>query len=207
VLQIWRGGLASHGATIGLLLMMWYYTRRLGQSFIEGCDRLTFSAALAATLVRVGNFLNSEIVGRVTDQSWGVRFPRYDHDAALAPLRHPSQMYEVVLGLAVMGGLWLADRLAGREKRPRGLLIATFFALYFTGRFFVEFFKEYQTLSADFPLTMGQCLSLPAALAGYAGIVWSIRRGVPAHWVVAETAKPRPASKPGRKKRRKRKKR
>ena len=205
VFQIWKGGLASHGATIGLVLAVWYHARRFGQPFLEGADRFSFAAALGATLVRVGNFLNSEIVGRVTDGTWGVRFPRYDRDVIPAPLRHPSQLYEVGLGLAVLGGLWVVDRLAGRENRPRGLLAATFFALYFTGRFIVEFFKEYQTLTPDFPLTMGQCLSIPAALLGYVGVVWSIKRGEKAGWGVPE--QPKQISRPkggGGKKRKKR---
>lgn len=187
--QIWKGGLASHGATLGLLVAIYWYARRHRQSYIESLDRFSFSAALGATLVRVGNFFNSEIVGRVTDQTWGVRFPRYDH-VANPPLRHPSQLYEVLLGLSVIGALWLIDRAAGKEKRPRGLLIASFFALYFSGRFVVEFWKEYQTLPTSWPLTMGQFLSIPMALLGWAAVVWSIKRKVPAAWNPAEDAAP-----------------
>jgi len=205
IFMIWKGGLASHGATIGLILGMFHYASRKGQTWLECSDRFSFAAALGATLVRAGNFVNSEIVGRVTDGTWGVRFPRYDHDAVQAPLRHPSQLYEVGLGLAVLGSLWVIDRAAGREERPRGLLVASFCALYFTGRFFVEWFKEYQTLSQSFPLTMGQCLSIPAALAGWWGIRWSLKRRLPAGWVVKAKPKPRPAGKGKRKKKRKRK--
>src|SRR5690606_14746608 len=148
------GGLASHGAVVGLIVAMWLFTKRRGVPFLEGADRFAFSAALGATLVRLGNFFNSEIVGRKTDGDWGVRFPHFDGDNA--PLRHPSQVYEVVVGLFVMLCLYWVDRWAGKEKRPRGLLISVFFALYFAGRFTVEFFKEYQTLSPESsPLTMG----------------------------------------------------
>jgi phosphatidylglycerol---prolipoprotein diacylglyceryl transferase len=189
VLQIWKGGLASHGATIGLVLAMALYCRRRSIPFIEGSDRFAFSAALGATLVRVGNFLNSEVVGRVTDQSWGVRFPRYDRVPA-PPLRHPSQIYETVLGCAVIGILYLVDKRLGEEKRPRGALIATFFATYFTGRFIVEFFKDYQTLDpATSPLTMGQYLSIPLALVGYIGLYVSIKKHVPARWPKTESAR------------------
>jgi phosphatidylglycerol---prolipoprotein diacylglyceryl transferase len=149
--RIWEGGLASHGGTIGLLLGMWLFTKLRRQSFVEGCDRFAFSAALGATLIRIGNFFNSEIVGRGTDQTWGVRFVRHDglegcQDAELLPtcLRHPSQIYEALMGIAIIGILWLTDRALGKEKRPRGVLISMFFALYFTGRFIVEYWKDFQ---------------------------------------------------------------
>ncbi|MBU2546997.1 MAG: prolipoprotein diacylglyceryl transferase [Proteobacteria bacterium] len=188
VLEVWKGGLASHGATIGLLLAIWYYARRHGQSYAECLDRFCFSAALAATLVRIGNFFNSEIVGRPTDGTWGVRFPRYDMvPAAEAPLRHPTQLYEAAMGLAVLGLLLWVDRRLGGEKRPRGAITATFGAAYFTGRFVVEFFKAHQALPDAFPLTMGQLLSIPAALFGF-GWLWRIYRNpVPSHWNVVET--------------------
>jgi prolipoprotein diacylglyceryltransferase len=139
------------------------------QSFIEGCDRFAFSAALGATLVRIGNFFNSEIEGRITGGNWGVRFPRYDR-VADPPLRHPSQTYEVILGLLVMAALVGVDRALGKEKRPRGVMISLFMALYFTGRFCVELFKGYQPGEAAAGLTTGQWLSLLPAALGYAGL-------------------------------------
>lgn len=184
VFQIWTGGLASHGAVIGLILAMWLFTKRRGVPFLEGADRFAFSAALGATLVRLGNFMNSEIVGReVPDQSWGVRFPRYDVTALEPPLRYPSQLFEVALGLLVMACLFIADRALGREKRPRGALISVFFLVYFTGRFVVEFFKEFQTtIDETTPLTMGQYLSIPGIVLGVIGLVWSLKRKEPVGW-------------------------
>jgi phosphatidylglycerol---prolipoprotein diacylglyceryl transferase len=183
LLQIHKGGLASHGATLGLVFAMWLFCRRKRQSFLEGADRFSYSAALGATLVRLGNLFNSEIVGRKTDQSWGFYFPRYDRDAVEPVYRHPSQIYEITLGLLVMLSLYLVDNKLGKEKRPRGVMIATFFAVYFTGRFVVEYFKEYQVASEEgFPLTRGQLLSILPALAGYYGIAWSLKKQIPAHW-------------------------
>lgn len=183
VFQIWTGGLASHGAVVGLIVAMWLFTKRRGVPFLEGADRFAFSAALGATLVRLGNFFNSEIVGRVVpDQSWGVRFPRYDHQLAVAPLRYPTQLFEVALGLFVLLCLWLADRATGKENRPRGLLISVFFLVYFAGRFLVEFFKEFQTLQETSALTMGQILSIPGFLIGVGGVIWSLKERVPAEW-------------------------
>lgn len=179
--KIWEGGLASHGATIGLLFAMFLFTKFRRQSFIEGCDRFAFSAALGAILVRIGNLFNSEIVGRPTNADWGVRFPRYDH-VAEPPLRHPSQLYEAALGILVMIALLVADRALGKEKRPRGAMIALFMALYFTGRFLVEFVKEYQPGETAVGLTTGQWLSLLPALAGYLGLLWSLKKWVPAKW-------------------------
>lgn len=183
VLQIWTGGLASHGAVIGLIIAMWLFTKRRGISFFEGSDRFAFSAALGATLVRLGNFFNSEIVGRqVPDQSWGVRFPRYDTHMAEAPLRYPTQLLEFLLGLSVLLALYVTDRMAGREKRPRGLLISMFFLLYFAGRFTVEFVKEFQPEETHGLLTMGQLLSIPGFFIGVFGVFASLRSKVPAGW-------------------------
>jgi phosphatidylglycerol:prolipoprotein diacylglycerol transferase len=179
--MIHEGGLASHGATIGLLLAMYLFTKLRRQSFVEGCDRFAFSAALGSILVRIGNFFNSEIVGRKTNADWGVRFPRYDR-VLDPPLRHPSQIYEVGLGLCVMAALLIADRALGKEKRPRGVLMSLFMALYFTGRFVVEFFKEYQPGESTVGLTTGQWLSLLPALLGYAGIYLSFKKNIPAKW-------------------------
>jgi prolipoprotein diacylglyceryltransferase len=77
--------------------------------------------------------------------------------------------------MLVLAALYLIDKRLGREKRPRGALIASFFALYFTGRFLIEFFKEVEGVSPRSPLTMGQMLSLPGMLIGYAGLCWSLR--------------------------------
>jgi prolipoprotein diacylglyceryl transferase len=180
IFKIWTGGLASHGAVIGLVLVMYLFTRRHGVPFLEGADRFAFSATLGATLVRVGNFFNSEILGRPTNSDWGIRFPLAD--GANAPLRYPTQLYEIALGLFVMLVLYLVDRRL-KETRPRGLLISLFFALYFAGRFVIEFYKEYQVFSAaETPLTMGQYLSIPGFLLGVYGVQWSLRTRLPAGW-------------------------
>jgi phosphatidylglycerol---prolipoprotein diacylglyceryl transferase len=201
VFKIWTGGLASHGAVLGLIFVMWLFCKRKGIPFIEGSDRFSYSATLGATLVRVGNLMNSEIVGRKTDQSWGFQFPRYDRDLAVIPYRYPTQIAEIVLGCAVMAGLYFIDKRLGEEKRPRGAMIASFFALYFTGRFFVEFYKEYEgPLEAGSALTMGQVLSVPGILIGWIGLYLAIKKKLPARWPQAaddeqEAPKPKKKSK------------
>jgi len=182
VFKIWTGGLASHGAALGLATAMYLFTKRRGISYLEGCDRFAFSGALGSALVRLGNFFNSEIVGRATDQTWGVRFLRYDHGQNIQ-YRHPSQLYEFVMGLAILGVLYLADKKLGKEKRPRGAMISLYFALYFSGRFLVEFVKEYQPGEVQRMLTMGQVLSIPGILLGLYGLVWSFKKRIPAGWV------------------------
>jgi prolipoprotein diacylglyceryl transferase len=188
IFKIWTGGLASHGAVLGLILAMFLFTRRRGIPFFEGADRFSFSAALGAGLVRLGNLLNSEIVGRrVPDQSWGFRFQRYIEDSHFdpRPLRYPTQIAEMLLGFGILGLLYLFDKSLKGEKRPRGALISLFFALYFTGRFFVEFYKEFEGnggMPLGLPITMGQLLSLPGVLIGLIGLAISFKKKIPVGW-------------------------
>jgi phosphatidylglycerol:prolipoprotein diacylglycerol transferase len=196
IFMIWTGGLASHGAVVGLIIAMYLFTKRRGVPFLEGSDRFAFSATLGATVVRIGNLLNSEIVGRVVpDQSWGMKFPRADIQGSLERLsftaeelagvkyRYPSQLYEIALGLAVFAGLFIADRAMGKEKRPRGALISWFFVLYFGGRLFTEQYKEIEALDPSSMITMGQWLSFPGLLLGLYGLYRAYKRKEPAGWV------------------------
>jgi phosphatidylglycerol:prolipoprotein diacylglycerol transferase len=167
ILKFWRGGLASHGAIAGLIIAMWYYSRRYKMPMLEAIDIVSVPIAIGSSLIRLGNFFNSEIVGRATDVPWAIIFIRYDSEMGLPPTpRHPSQLYEVVMGLTVFVLLYLADRRFGGHC-PTGLKTGILFASYFTLRFFVEFFKEYQVLYPSFPLTMGHLLSIPFAILGF----------------------------------------
>jgi phosphatidylglycerol:prolipoprotein diacylglycerol transferase len=163
IIKIWRGGLSSHGAVIGGLtaIFLYSYIKKIPWHFV--LDSNAFVAALVATLVRIGNFLNSEIVGRVTDLPWCVHFVRFRDEGKYC--RHPSQLYEAAFGLAILLGLILLDRKLGK-RRPPGLLSGFFLVSYFSCRFLVEFVKEYQALPAGSPLTMGQYLSIPFFLSG-----------------------------------------
>ena len=177
LLKIWHGGLASHGALVGLTIALVLFARRHKLRLLEVMDRFAFSAAVGAAGIRLGNFLNSEILGRPADVPWAVIFPRADVE--LIP-RHPSQLYEFALGLAILGALVLVDRLAGKEKRPLGLLTGVFLTLYFAGRFCVEFFKDIQEAwERDLLLTQGQMLSVVPFLAGAALLAWALTRRCP----------------------------
>lgn len=179
--QFREGGIASHGGALAILVGTWAFAKFKRIPWLEVTDRTALAVALGTATIRIGNLFNSEVVGRLTDQTWGVRFPYYDVALDPAPLRHPSQLYEFALGMAILGLLYVVDRRFG-EGRPRGLLTALYFALYFLGRFVIEFVKEYQALPTDAPLTMGQLLSVPLSVAGFVtvAIVW--RRNAPAGW-------------------------
>ncbi len=180
ILYVWKGGLASHGATVGLVIALVLFSLKYKLPIMEVLDRFSMSAAVGAAAVRLGNFFNSEIVGRETDLPWAVYFPLHDcHRASMcdaAVPRHPSQLYEFALGMFVLFSLYMADRIAGREKRPRGMLAGLFLVLYFAGRFFVEFVKEYQVdelIEGESFLTMGQYLSIIPFVCGVGMLVWA----------------------------------
>ncbi|MBF0625126.1 MAG: prolipoprotein diacylglyceryl transferase [Magnetococcales bacterium] len=166
-------GLSSHGATVGILAAAWLFARCSGIRFLELGDRMVFAVALVASSVRLGNLMNSEIVGTRTDRPWGVCFVRYDGVSDLA--RHPVQLYEAAMTLALLGMLVLLDRWAGGERRPPGLLMGGFGVGYFGGRFALEFFKERMGIDHELPLSMGQMLSIPFVLIGLWLVVRAFR--------------------------------
>jgi phosphatidylglycerol---prolipoprotein diacylglyceryl transferase len=192
IIKVWEGGLASHGATITLILTLIYYARTENMTIRETFDRFAIPVAWAASIIRLGNLMNSEIVGRKTDSIFAFKFPLYERslwnsckgcgemvsdtcvktirgcvDLTQVPWRHPSQLYEFVMGMIIFFILLAVDRYYGEERRPLGILGGLLLALYFSGRFLVEYFKEYQALAANRSLfTMGQYLSIPFIVIG-----------------------------------------
>lgn len=194
-------GLSSHGATFGCITVLILFGRKFRIPIGEMFDRFMWSAAAAAAFVRLGNFFNSEVVGRPSDVPWAVCLPQYDahHGLPLTP-RHPSQLYEVLIGIAILGILTLVDRLAGREKRPRWLIMGTFFTLYFGARFAVEFVKEQQGgVPDDWNITTGAILSIPFFLLGVGFIIYALKTRLPASEGVATIDEP-PAPEPSKSK-------
>ncbi len=180
ILYFWKGGLASHGATIGVILSIIFFSLKFKLGVLETLDRMTMPSAVGAAAVRLGNFFNSEIVGRKTDVPWAVRFPLHDchslEPCAAAVPRHPSQLYEFTFGLFVLLTLYLADKAAGKEKRPVGMMTGIFLGMYFFGRFMIEFVKEYQVdklIEDHSSLTMGQYLSIIPCVLGISIFIWS----------------------------------
>ncbi len=161
ILKIWEGGLASHGGAIGVLTALTLFCVRHGRPLIWLLDRLTIPAAFAGALIRIGNFMNSEILGVATRGDFGIVFHRVD----LLP-RHPVQLYEALAYLLIFGLLLLVYRRRGPrcpDKRLTGIFLIT----VFTARFFLEYLKLPQAaFSVFWSLRMGQILSIPFIFAG-----------------------------------------
>ena len=190
IFAVWEGGLASHGGTIGIIVAVWIYSRRVTKrSMLWTLDRLAVPTGLAAALIRLGNLMNSEIFGRPTDLPWGFVFPRASEFAGYAekgltiPACHPTQIYEAVAYLLVFA---LCRYLSwGRNAAPRypGLLLGYFLLGVFGFRLFVESIKNVQEsweigLVQHYGLNMGQLLSIPFILAGLGLIIYAYRHPV-----------------------------
>ncbi len=186
----WKGGLASHGGTIALLLGMWWFSSHYGKrnhfDFLWICDHLAIAVAFTGALIRLGNLFNSEIYGPVTDLPWGVIF---DLRGETEP-RHPTQMYEsityFILGLVLLG--LYKFRLA---KLNRGFLVGLFLVVCFGMRFLIEYVKEAKIFfDLGFTtLNIGQMLSLPFIIGGIGLIIYSFVAKQPAAAVVPEPEK------------------
>ncbi len=162
ILQIWKGGLASHGAAIGIMIAIYFYVRkRKDMTYLWIFDRIVITVALAGFFIRMGNLFNSEIIGKPTNSSWGFVFTSVD----MIP-RHPAQLYESIAYLFIFFFLfWYYFKKEGKFKQ--GLIFGLFLVLVFSFRFFVEFFKENQSsFEAGMFLNMGQLLSIPLVILG-----------------------------------------
>lgn len=162
ILKIWEGGLASHGAMIGIPFALWIFVKRhKNYNYLWLIDRIVIVVALSGFFIRLGNFFNSEIIGRPTDLPWAVIFHRIDE----LP-RHPSQIYESLSYLIIF--IILAYRyVTNSHKIENGKNLGLFLVLIFGVRFLWEFTKENQvSFEQALPLNMGQLLSIPAVLLG-----------------------------------------
>jgi phosphatidylglycerol:prolipoprotein diacylglycerol transferase len=171
ILMIWHGGLASHGAGVGILLALWYFVKKEKKDYFWVLDRIAIVVALSGFFIRIGNLMNSEIYGIETTVPWGFVFLRNNE----AVPKHPTQIYEALAYLAIFILLY---RLYWSKKGEhiQGLLVSLIFTLIFTARFFIEFLKEDQVaFEASMKINMGQILSIPYILLGVAGLIWSIR--------------------------------
>ncbi|MBU0482776.1 MAG: prolipoprotein diacylglyceryl transferase [Proteobacteria bacterium] len=155
---VWLGGMSFHGALIGLLIAGWLYCRKHDLDFLRTTDAYTMTIPIGLGLGRIGNFINGELFGRVTDVPWAMIFP-----AGGAVPRHPSQLYECLLeGVFLFLLLWTLRIPYYRHNWPRGTILATFLVGYGLSRVVVELFREPDVqLGILFGLvTMGQLLSL-----------------------------------------------
>ena len=154
-------GLASHGGTIGLIIALWLYVRRTKVNLWRVLDNVAIATPVTACLIRLGNLMNSEIIGKATDVPWAFIFERVD----LLP-RHPGQLYEAIAYAVFFFVGWYLYR-----KQPQRVGTGFFFGLcitlIFTARFFIEFTKDIQEeFEASMLLNMGQLLSLPFIALG-----------------------------------------
>lgn len=162
IFKIWRGGLASHGAAVGILISLYYFARKNKKPYLWILDRIAIVVALAGFFIRMGNLMNSEIYGNITNLPWGFIFIR---DGQTLP-KHPTQIYEALSYLAIFIFLYRIYNKKGDQVKP-GLLFGLFFTLLFSVRFLVEFIKEDQVgFEQGMTLNMGQWLSIPLILIG-----------------------------------------
>ena len=167
-------GLASHGAVIGITTALFLYIRKYKYaSLLWLLDRIAITVALGGIFIRIGNFFNSEIVGKYTGSNFGVVF---QNKGETLP-RHPVQLYESLGYLIVFVILFMIYKNTQKRKQE-GYIIGLFFALLFTVRFFAEFVKESQGGFGDQlgHLSTGQWLSIPLILLGTGLAVWSSRK-------------------------------
>lgn len=164
-------GLASHGGILGVFIAIWYFCRKTKTPIFDILDKVSVAGALAGMCIRLGNFFNSEILGKATDGSWGVIFKQVDD----VP-RHPGQLYEALAYFAIFLLLFkLYKTPAVRERR--GFIFGLFFTLLFLARFIIEFFKVNQVSFEDaLTFNMGQLLSIPFIIAGVVVMIWSYRK-------------------------------
>lgn len=154
-------GLASHGGTLGLMIALWIYVRKTKVGIWTVLDNVAIATPIAAFFIRIGNLMNSEIIGKVTDVPWAFVFERVD----MMP-RHPGQLYE-----AIAYAILLFIGFAVYKKYPQRVGTGFYFGLcltyIFTARFFIEYTKEIQEeFEASLPLDMGQLLSIPFVIIG-----------------------------------------
>ena len=186
IFKIWEGGLASHGGAIGILIAIWIFSRHSKMQYFEALDKVVLVVPLAGSFVRVGNFINSEILGIPTTLPWGVKFLRNWDDLDQAYIasngacpnldincladyciaRHPTQLYEAMFYIT----MFFVFLLIYKKFTPtwkKGTFLGWFLIVLFGFRFLIEYTKTEQ---AEFiwnaPITMGQLLSIPFVIFG-----------------------------------------
>lgn len=186
IFKIWEGGLASHGGTIGniiaILLFSWIVTKK-NPSWTF--DKLVVPVALVGGLIRLGNLMNSEIYGGVTDLPWGFVFVR---DGQTLPM-HPTQIYEALCYFALFGLLMWMYWKKNAQERP-WLITGVFFIGIFLPRFLIEYVKNVQVgkeveMIAEYGINMGQLLSIPFIIIGVVMVVYAMIKPRQ-HWTYPE---------------------
>ena len=174
ILTVWEGGLASHGAGVGIIFSLWLFSRKTKKPLLWILDRIVIVVALAGFFIRMGNLMNSEIYGIQTDLPWGFIFERRDE---LVP-KHPTQIYEALFYLVIFLVLFFIYRKKG-VKIQQGLLFGLFLVTLFSVRFLIEFIKEPQVgFEENMVLNMGQILSIPFIILGIYMLIRSQKKKI-----------------------------
>jgi len=170
ILKVWKGGLASHGGLLGVLIALYLFSKKYNESYMWLLSRVAIPGALTAAFVRFGNLFNSEILGLPTDKPWAIIFPRVD----MIP-RHPVQLYEAFAYLTL-----LLILVTVYKKVTPAFATKILPGIFLTYMFIVRFLLEYtKTRQADYttslPFTTGQMLSVPFIIIGIVWIIWAVR--------------------------------
>ena len=191
LVQVWKGGMSFHGGLIGVIVAMGLFARKVQMRWWQVLDFVAVATPVGLLTGRIGNFINAELWGRVTDMPWGMVFPAVGPEP-----RHPSQLYEAGLeGAAMLIILhWFAAK-----PRPMMATSGLFLVLYGVFRTFVEFFRtpdEHIGFIAFDWLTMGMLLCIPMWGAGLLIMAWAYHRNeLPPAAEVAAPARQRKAGK------------
>jgi len=169
IFKLWEGGMSFHGGLIGVAIALWLFAKKTKKHWLDVADFVAPLVPVGLFLGRIGNFINGELRGRVTDMPWGVIFPDEMVSAVAGVVaRHPSQLYEALLeGVVLFIVLWFGS--ADLATARRGKVTAWFLIGYGCIRFFCEFFREPDNFIGFIAfswLTMGQLLSLPMMVLG-----------------------------------------
>ena len=155
-------GLASHGGTLGLMISLWLYSRRMKMHYMELVDMIAIATPVMACCIRLANLMNSEIIGLPTNMPWAFVFESVD----LAP-RHPAQLYEAIAYFILFLIMFYIYKNYDK-KLHRGFYFGLCLAYIFTFRFFIEFLKENQVdFESGMTFNMGQWLSVPFIIIGF----------------------------------------
>ncbi len=175
IIKVWHGGLASHGAAVGILLALVIFSRKEKRPFLWVVDRICITVALSGFLIRMGNLMNSEIYGHETNLPWGFIFQRVGETVP----KHPTQIYEALAYLIIFGFI-LRLYYQQKGKPKEGLIFGIFLTSVFLARFLIEFIKNEQVdFEKSMVLNMGQILSIPFIIAGILLIYYSTHKKVP----------------------------
>lgn len=181
ILKIWEGGLASHGGVVGIIVAVWLYSKRVSKkSMLWTFDRVMVPTGFTAGMIRLGNLMNHEIYGSVTDQPWGFRFVDNLHawmqgaEPIYTQPSHPTQIYEAIIYFVIFAITMYMYWKTTAKDRP-GLILGVGILLIFIARFFIEFIKNVQVESEtamreSTGLILGQWLSIPFIIWG----IWLI---------------------------------